>query len=77
VCLSGLLSPKKNSRSLHSYHKDKAAIRLQDTSREIISFHSVSTLPITKAVTSLHLPAQPWIVIIVIAIRILLKERLI
>lgn len=61
----------------HLHHKGRATVRLQDTSKKIISFHSFSTLPITKAVTSLHFPAQPWVVIIVIAISVLPTERLI
>lgn len=63
--------------AVHLHHKGRATARLQDSSKKITSFHSFSTLPITEAVTSLHFPAQPWVVIIVIAIRILPKERLI
>lgn len=59
------------------HHKGRATVRLQDSSKKIISFHSFSTLPITKAVTSMHFPAQPGFVIIVTAIRILPKEKLI
>lgn len=52
-------------------------MRLQDASKEIISFHSLSTLPVTKAVTSRHLLAQSWFAITVVAVRMLPKERLI
>lgn len=38
------------------HHKGRATVKLQDSSKKIISFHSFSTLPITKAVTSMHFP---------------------
>lgn len=43
------------------HHQGRTTVSFQDTSKKIISFHSFSTLPFTKAVTSPHFAAQSWV----------------
>lgn len=74
ACMAHSLLNLRVTARLHP--KGRATVRFQDTSKKIISCHSFSTLPVSKAVTSPHFPAPSWVVITVFALRILPKGGL-